>query len=104
MFGANDVQTLSVEQFDHSLRQIVDLSRGGSDKRMAKSQSSATISTRLSVSMTESSMKVALPGEANGMIAAADMSDSIATGPVCRKRDAPHIDATITGRNEAYSP
>ena len=49
-------------------------------------------------------MNSSVPRLANGSIAAADISDSIATGPVCRKRDAPHREATITGRNEAYSP
>lgn len=28
-------------------------------------------------------MKLALPGDAKGIIAAADISESIATGPVC---------------------
>jgi hypothetical protein len=47
------------------------------------------------------SIKVALPGVAKGIIAAADISDSMATGPVCNWLQEPHKEAIITGINDA---
>ena len=55
-------------------------------------------------SIMESSMKWSVPGVASGRMAAADMSDSMATGPVWSWLHDPHNAATITGMNEAYSP
>ena len=55
----------------------------------------------MSASMIESSMKVTLPGLAKGINAAADINESMATGPVCNWLDEPQSDATITGTNEA---
>ena len=49
-------------------------------------------------------MNFSLPGAANGMMVTAEISASIATGPVCSWLDEPHIDATTTGNREAYSP
>ena len=51
-------------------------------------------------SSMESWISSSLPRLARGSMAAADISDNIATGPVCRKRDAPRMDATITGKND----
>ena len=52
----------------------------------------------------ESWINSSVPRLASGSMAAADISDNMATGPVCRKRDAPHMYATITGKKEAYRP
>ena len=52
----------------------------------------------------DSSIKLTLPGVANGINAAADINDSMATGPVCSWLDDPHSEAMITGINDAYSP
>ena len=58
----------------------------------------------MSASMTDSSMNLADPGVANGISAAADISESIATGPVCSWLDEPHNEAMITGTKDAYRP
>jgi hypothetical protein len=50
--------------------------------------------------MMESSIKLADPGFARGISAAADISDNIATGPVWSWLEEPQSDAMMTGMNE----
>jgi hypothetical protein len=49
-------------------------------------------------------MNMSEPGFANGINAAADISESIATGPVWSWLDEPQSEAIITGTNDAYRP
>ena len=47
---------------------------------------------------------VSTPKPAYGCIAAADINDTTATGPVPNWRDEPNKAAIITGKKEAYKP
>jgi hypothetical protein len=55
-------------------------------------------------SRIESAMNSSEPAMAKGAIAAADISESITTGPVCNRWKLPNNAPTTTGSSAAYRP
>ncbi len=78
----------------------------GLDRKFTTTPSRKTPSARrstptISANMIESWTKSGVPGVAKGIRAAADIRDSMATGPVWSWLREPHREATMTGMNEA---